>query len=155
MLIEDSLKTDPIRRLNPSLPVELPGSTSVSQAVTKMRELKIGCLLVTNDGRLTGIFTERDLLLKVMAADGSLEDPVSEHMTANPVTIQETASISEAILMMLTGGYRNVPVVSAAGKATGIISVKQITEYIVEHYPEEIYNLPPDPDQVSAEDGGA
>jgi len=56
---------------------------------------------------------------------------------------------------MEEGGYRHLPVIGDTGKAVGILSVKRIVHYLVEHFPGTIYNLPPDPDAFPQEADGA
>ena len=56
---------------------------------------------------------------------------------------------------MEEGGYRHLPVVDENGKAVGMLSVKRIIRYLVEHFPGAVYNLPPDPGAVQQEREGA
>jgi CBS domain-containing protein len=112
-----------------------------------MREHKTGCLLVVRAQKVVGIFTERDLLLKVIAGRLPLNVPIAEVMTANPVTVLPEDSVRTAIKRMQTGGYRHLPVVSEDGRPIGVISAKRIIRYVAEHYPNTIYALP-DPKEI-------
>jgi CBS domain-containing protein len=120
-----------------------------------MRQHQVGCLLVCNGDTLLGIFTERDLMRRVLAPGRPLTLPVSACMTPNPVTVSPTAPISAAVWQMEEGGYRHLPVLDATGKPVGVLSVKRIVHYLVEHYPYTVYNLPPDPGAFPLEPEGA
>lgn len=100
----------------------LPPDSTVRAAAVLMLEKRIGALLVMADGRLEGIFTERDALYRVMAESRDPDaTPVSEVMTANPDCIAPDCSAIEALRMMERGGYRHLPIV-AAGTVVGIVS---------------------------------
>jgi CBS domain-containing protein len=104
----------------------LPASTTVRAAARNMAERHIGAVLVGQDGKLQGIFTERDLLMRVVARD---RDPNStalgDVMTANPDTVGPNDLASLALERMRTSGYRHVPVV-ANGAVVGIVSLRDL-----------------------------
>ena len=115
----------------------------------------MGCVLVVDDDRLTGILTERDLLLKMEGAD--LAESVARFMTPDPETLQLDDPIVWALNRMAVGGYRHVPLVDDEGRPVGILSVKDIVHYIVALFPNEVLTLPPDPARAegwSDRDGG-
>ncbi len=102
--------------------LELPAGASVRDAAHAMRDWDMGAALVTENGRLAGIFTERDLVNRVIACDRDPEStPLSEVMTRDPDTISPGATALEALRLMEDGGYRHVPVV-AEGRLVGIVS---------------------------------
>ncbi len=102
--------------------LELPAGASVRDAAQAMRDWDVGAVLVTENGRLAGIFTERDLVNRVIACDRDPEStPLSEVMTGDPDTISPKATALEALRLMEDGGYRHVPVV-AEGRLVGIVS---------------------------------
>ncbi len=139
-----NLKTDCVARLNPTPPWYVLPSQSVAEAVQLMRDKKVGCVLVCVERRVVGIFTERDLMRRVMATGKPLNSTVAEVMTRDPVTVHPRDAISCAIKRMQKGGYRHLPVV-IDGRPVGVLSVKRIVHYLVEHFPATIYNLPPNP----------
>lgn len=114
-------------------------SNSVGHAADQMRARSHGSALVCEDGRLVGIFTERDLL-RIVAGDEGLGMPLSEVMTKNPKTITTEKSLMDAVNLLEQGGYRRLPVVDADGTPVGIIDVKTLVHFLVEHFPESIYN---------------
>jgi CBS domain-containing protein len=121
-----------------------------------MRQQRVGCVLVCReDDHLIGIFTERDLLRRVLAAELPLSVPVGLCMTRNPVVVSPKDPIGVAVRRMEEGGYRHLPVVDPAGRPLGVLSVKRIVHYLAEHFPSTIYNQPPDPNVVPLEPEGA
>jgi CBS domain-containing protein len=102
-------------------------------------------LLVVEDGtgELAGIFTERDLLRKVLGQGIELQEPISVTMSSNPVVVNPNDSIRAVVQRMQEGGYRHVPVVTEHQVPVGVISAKRIASYLVEHFPAAVYNLPP------------
>ncbi len=146
---------EPLRVLNPRSPLSVAPSATLRDAVAIMREHHVGCVLVVAGGRLAGILTERDLLLKMEGAD--LAEPVSRFMTPDPETLELDDPVVWALNRMSVGGYRHVPIVDRNGGPVGILSVKDIVHYIVALFPNEVLTLPPDPDRADvapARDGG-
>ena len=104
--------------------VELPASATVREASHLMARERVGAVLVTNDGRLEGIFTERDALGRVLAKQRDPETTrLSEVMTAKPLTVPPEASAIEALRLMRDGGFRHLPIVDGE-KLVGVISLR-------------------------------
>lgn len=104
--------------------------TSAIEVVRKMKEAGLGCALVLENGKLVGIFTERDLLNKLTGKNASSEDTaVKELMSANPETLRETDSVATALNKMSIGRYRHVPVKKADGSYS-VTSIKHVLKYI-------------------------
>ncbi len=126
--------------------VAVPLGTTIGEAARIMKEHRIGCVLVEEGDKLAGIFTERDILTKLV---GTGYDParvqVDGVMTRNPETLTPDDPIAFAMQLMSVGGFRHVPLVDADGRPVGILSVKDIVDYLVEHFPREILNIPPEP----------
>ena len=155
MELARNLKVECVSRLNPTPPRCVGPDQTVADAVALMRRHRVGCLLVCAGERVLGLFTERDLMRRVLAQGRPLSDRVSDHMTPDPVTVSPHEPISAAVRRMEEGGYRHLPVVDRGGKPRGILSVKRIVHYLVEHFPSTIYNLPPDPAAYPLEPEGA
>ena len=143
-----NLRVESVCRLQPTTPHAIEDREPVSVAVATMRREKTGCLLVTRSGRLVGIFTDRDLLARVLGPGLPLSIPMAECLTANPVTILAKDTVQTAIKRMEKGGYRHLPVVDELNRPTGILSVRRVVHYLVEHFPGLVYNQPPDPNRV-------
>jgi CBS domain-containing protein len=150
-----NLKIDSVSRLEPAPPLWVSPTQTVAEAVAAMRREGVGCVLVCADERVLGIFTERDLMRRVLAAGKPLTVPVADCMTPNPVAVHPKEPISAAVRHMEEGGYRHLPVIDELGRPLGVLSVKRIVRYLVEHFPSTVYNLPPDPDAVPHEPDGA
>jgi CBS domain-containing protein len=155
MDLRNDLKKDAIRALRTHEPSEVSVGATVGDAVACMRESKSGCVLVTEHRKPIGIFTERDVLTKVVGGHLALSTPLAEVMTHDPQAVAERNSVADVIRRMLTGGFRHMPVVDSSGNVTGVISVKRIVEYLVEHFPAAVFNLPPDPARPSTTREGA
>ncbi len=87
-------------------------ATTALEASRRMMTHNVGAIMVTDAGRLVGIFTERDAVFRVMAAGlDPRVTPLGQVMTANPQTIDPRKPLSHALHMMHEAGYRHVPVV--------------------------------------------
>jgi CBS domain-containing protein len=102
--------------------IAAPESMTVSEAARLMRERKAGAMLIVDEDRLAGIFTERDALFRVVAEGRDAKTTrLAEVMTRNPRTIHPDRPFPEALQIMHDGGFRNVPVVEN-GRPVGVIS---------------------------------
>jgi len=135
-------------------PLTVAPDTSIRDAIAKMQALRTGSLLVCHGETLRGIFTERDVL-QIVATGKSLEAPIEQHMTSDPVTISTDETIGKAIQNMAQGGYRRLPIVDQDGAASGVVKVSHILRHLVEHFPEAVYNLPPSPNPTTQSREGA
>lgn len=115
---------------------------------------RVGCVVVVDQEKLVGLFTERDLLCKVVPAGIEIaETPVSEVMTRQPETLPVDSPLVFALQRMTVGGYRHVPLVDGNGKAVAVISMRDIVQHIVSLYPDQVLNLPDQPSSWSGRDG--
>jgi CBS domain-containing protein len=129
--VERSLMEDPVSVLRPREPVMVRPTTTVREAIQIMLARDIGSLLVVDgDGKLRGVFSERDLLTKVAGRTDPYETrPVQEFMTPDPETVCSGDTLAFALHKMDCGGYRHLPVVST-GRPTGVISVRDLLRHI-------------------------
>ncbi len=136
-------------------PAVVDADATVVAAVNAMNERRTGCVLVQRHGRLTGIFTERDVLRRLIFRDGNRSWPVESVMTHDPITLPPGASVAYALNKRSVDGFRHIPIVAEDGRAIGVVSMKDIVRYVVEFFPEAVLNLPADPDQAipKTEDG--
>lgn len=111
--------------------------TAVLQAAARMAERKVGAMLVAEQGRLIGIFTERDLLVRVVAAG---KDPrttlLADVMTRAPRTVVPTTPFGEALVVMQENGFRHLPVVED-GRPLGMISARHAMDPELEEFRSE------------------
>lgn len=131
-----------------AVPVSVPPDATVTSAVELMRDRKVSAIMVEereNDRRLVGIFTDRDLVTRAFGTPGFAEAPVSRFMTPDPETLRPQDSVAYALNKMSAGRFRHVPLVDEAGRPAGMISIRDIADFLVELFPEEIQNLPSEP----------
>ena len=76
-------------------------------------------------------------------------------MTADPETLRPEDRIAWALKLMHVGGYRHVPLTDETGRPVGVISVKDIVDFIVDLFPAPVLNLPPDPRRTDYSEGGS
>ena len=128
--------------------------TPLSQAIEAMKNAEDGCVIISDDGRVTGIFTERDLLTKVVGQEVDLNSPISNWMQPSVFTLSPEATIGDAVRLMNERSFRNIPL-EMKGELIGSISVFDIITYLAECYPKSTMNLPPLSAQVmDTVDGG-
>ena len=153
MTLRENLQHDAVEALRVLEPAEIEEDGVVSEAIRLMRERSIGCVVVTRNGSPVGILTERDILTKVVSENLPGRTAISAVMTSPAELLQEGCSVSTVIQRMHKGGFRHMPVVDASNKLLGVVSIKGIVEYIVEHFPSAVFNVPPDeaPEQVARE----
>jgi CBS domain-containing protein len=155
MELSRNLRVDTIARLDPSPPHAVDADAAVADAVATMRAERVGCVLVTDRGRLVGLFTERDLLARVLARGKAFDLLLRSCMTPNPITVGPGDSIRTAVRRMQKGGYRHLPVVDANGRPVGVVSARRVVHYLVEHFPALVHNQPPDAQQYPEAPEGA
>ena len=115
--VRDFLARDVLLRASPE--------ETVRDAAIGMAAHHCGAILVCRDDTLVGIFTERDLISRVVAMGRDLDTPLVEVMTANPDIIAADASIMTAIRQMNEHGYRHLPVVED-DRVLGILSIRDL-----------------------------
>lgn len=131
-------------------------STSIHDVLQVMRDNRRGVVLVADNGKLAGIFTERDVLMKIAGTRVDLKrTPVRNFMTANPDTLPAESSIAYAINKMVVEGYRHIPLVDETGRPTGVVSMRDLIEHIAGHFQKDVLNLPPNPRAMPRQREGA
>lgn len=114
------------------------GDLTVGQTLAKMAELDIACVLVMRDERLLGVFSERDVLLKVADRFEQVKErPVAELMTPEPAFIRRTDSPAKAVNLMAVSGFRHVPIVNVDDHVVGVLGPRRVTAYLRSHFDEE------------------
>ncbi len=114
---------------------------TVAQVAHRMAELHVGAILVIDRGELKGIFSERDFLVRVVVGG---RDPnatlVSEVMTTNVFTVDESVSMEEAMETMRIHNCRHLPVTSRDG-VVGLLSMRDLMNYALEQKTEELHHM--------------
>jgi CBS domain-containing protein len=138
-------------------PVTVPPGTSLAECLRAIQRTGTGdsVFVCEDDGRLVGVLTERDIFASLVGDELDLGLPVETLMTLEPHTLDLDQTIHDAVTLMQTGRYRNVPIVDADGLLVGVIRQSDIIRYLAESFPEELLNLPPRPNQPIEESEGA
>jgi CBS domain-containing protein len=143
--IRGALFNDTIAVLGPAEPICLPPTASVHDAVQAMlARHQAGVLVVGPGGRLIGIFTERDVLNRVVGQGLDVrETPLERVMTPNPEALTATQRVAYAIHCMSVAGYRTVPLVDADRRPVGVVTVSDVIRWLAGLFPEAVLNLAP------------
>ena len=149
-----SLDSEGVGSAYPDQPLAATANDSVGDVLQLLRAQRTGAAVICEGDKLVGILTERDAL-KLMACGADFSQPVREVMSNEPKTIPSSATVAEAIRVMAQGGYRHLPILDDDGKPAGVVAVHGIVRYLVDHFPETVYNLPPDPKSAPREREGA
>jgi CBS-domain-containing membrane protein len=122
----------------------------IFKVVDEMKAKGRGAVVVEEQGTLVGIFTERDLMSRLDHSDALWQHViVRDVMTPKPTVIRPDDSLAEALRRLVSGKRRHLPVVDDAGKVVGLLSIRDILGFIASKFPEEMMNLPPNPDHES------
>jgi len=155
MTIEQALRDERLGNLRLSDPACVGRGTSLRETLRLMRQEDAGCVLVCDGERPVGIFTERDVLDKLIGRGVSESEPVDRFMTPDPACLGPSDSLGDAVRLMTEGGYRHIPLLDEHGRRAGLIAARDIVNYVAEHFPAEVVNLPPRLDQVFKTPEGA
>ena len=130
--VGDGMLRDQIQTLNPKQPVTTSPDTPLEDALHIMLENKIGSILVVEDEKLVGIFSERDAVNRVGVEFDTLRNqPISDFMTPMPGTLEAENKIVFAVHKMAIGRYRHIPIVDG-DRPVGMISIRDILRYAEE-----------------------
>src|SRR2546421_12280067 len=124
-----SVMEDDLSHLDQEFLTVAPNSPA-REVIDQMKKSRLGCALVLDDGKLVGIFTERDLLNKLTGKAASDQaTPVSGLMSPNPEFLRETDSVATAVNKMSMGRYRHIPIYKGDGTYS-VTSIKHVLKYI-------------------------
>jgi CBS domain-containing protein len=149
-----SLESEHVGSAYPKRPLASTADSTVGEVFQLFRAQRTGAVMVCDGSKLVGVFTERDAL-RLMAEGADLSTPLRDVMSGSPATVSSDTTVGEAIRKMSEGGYRHLPIVDSANKPVGMVDVKGIVHYLVEHFPDAVYNLPPNPNRSPSEREGA
>lgn len=136
--VESCLLRDRLEKVPLQKPVTtVAPNTPLGEVLKLMASRSIGCVLITDEERLVGIFSERDVVNRVNVRAAELSDhPVSEFMTRDPQSLEVDAKVAFALHRMGIGHYRHVPIVDNQSRPTAIISVRDILNYLTDRLAE-------------------
>ncbi len=143
--LEGALLSDTVKLLAPSEPIRFPAEATVHEAVTKMvANRRAAVVIVDEEGRLIGIFTERDVLTRVVGQGRDLHrTTLGEVMTRDPEALSPQDRICYAINRMNNAGYRTVPLVDAERRPIGVVTINDVVKWLAGIFPEAVLNLRP------------
>ncbi len=143
---DSSLIRAPLSDLPVREAIVMSTSDTVTDAMRSMQREHRGCVLITDDGtrasKLVGIFTERDVLLRIVdRGKNPATLPLAEVMTPDPDVLPVKSTVAYALNKMCVGGFRHVPVVDEEHRPAFVVSVRDVVEFLVEAFPREVLNL--------------
>jgi len=141
--IEEILSDVLIDEVRLSPPVIATAATTLEEAYGLLEQSRHGAVVVCEEDRVCGIFTERDVLYRTALEDLDPRTPLADLMTRDPFTLRLDARVSEAVTAMTHRGYRHVPLVSRSGSCVGLLASRDVLRFIGDHFPEAVLNLPP------------
>jgi 2-oxoglutarate ferredoxin oxidoreductase subunit beta len=132
--MQDHLDNAEISVLNPKVPITVEQRTSLANSIRIMTSHNIGCLLVTDeDGRLVGVFTERDVLNRVACQVEDLTHAhIVDYMTPEPFALKVDMPIKHALHLMSVHEFRHLPLVDNDFKPEGVISFRDVVHHLKE-----------------------
>lgn len=136
-------------------PVTIASDAPLGEALALLRREDAGCLVVVAGERMDGILTDRDVVEHCFAPEVDLGAPVRVFMRRDPPTIGPEDSVETALAILDRRRVRYVPIVDAAGRAQGVVSVRAIIDFLAESVPMLILNQPPEPTRpLARREGG-
>ncbi len=134
--------TQPLLKISHHPPICVAPETPVREAVDAMVQARVGAVAVVKDGVLVGIFTERDLMKRVVARD---LDPratrVGDVMVAGPVEVAADTPRHRALELMLTNHFRHLPITDGKGTVLGMLSIRNLLRHQVTRLAEDVRAL--------------
>ena len=152
--LQRNLNTETVDHADPADPPCVEPTVAVREVLQLLKEHRTGCAVVCRDQVLVGIFTERDGL-RLMADGADMDVPIEQVMVTRPVTLSASSTVGEAVAKMSSGGYRRMPLVDDDGRLVGLLKVSGILHYLVQHFPNVVYTLPPTPHHSTQQREGA
>ncbi len=135
--------------VNPKL-VQAPPDISLENAVQLMQENKSGYIVIAKNKKVVGLFSENDVVLRILERDADWAKPISEFMAQNPPVLNIKDSVGSAIDLMGQSNFYHIPLVDDKNELVNVLSVRTLIRFLAEFYPTEVYNLPPKHDQIMA-----
>lgn len=153
--VEILLKEKKIYQIvNPRL-VQAGPEISIKDAVLMMQKNRSGYIVIAKNKKVVGIFTENDVIQKILGEILDWNCSVSEFMTKEPPVLRMQDSVGQAIDVMGSKRLYHIPLVDEKNNLVNVISVRTLIRFLSEFYPTEIYNLPPKFNQLmETQEGG-
>ena len=146
--IHDALRQSRVLDLGPLPAPRLSLASAVQQGLQQLVRARRGAIVVVDGLRPVGIFTERDVVLRIppdlfTSRELRQRTPLKEVMTEPPVTVRRQVRLNEAVETMARLGHRHLVVVDRRGELRGLLTTSDIVQFLTDQFPEETMNLPP------------
>jgi len=155
MSLENELRNEQVSHLDLSSFSAVSSGATVRAVLDRLRSENHHVALVTAEGGLIGVFTDRDVINRVLDEPGALDSAVDAYMTRDPITVRPDASAADALGLMDKYHVRNLPVVDADGAIVGDMTHRAVIEYLAARYPVEVLNLSSEPERFTSRAEGA
>ena len=132
--LEESLAEEPVSNIQHNPHASISPETLVEDAVRQLANQHVACLLVEENEKLVGVFTEREVLNKVALEKDVLKRPVRDIMTIDPIYVYADDPAASALSVMAGSGYRHVPIVDSDENVIGIVSPQRVTAFLSAHF---------------------
>ena len=123
----------PLSQVRLPEPLKIERSAPVSKAIDLLRSAPDSAVVVSDAGKVVGIFTERDVLNKIAGNPARLTDPVSRWMTHDPVLLRETDTMAVAMNKMGGGGFRHIPLLRG-DEVIGVVTASDVMKWVIARY---------------------
>jgi CBS domain-containing protein len=144
--LESALISTTLTDVVKKAPLLVASQTSMAVVLQAMRDDDRGAALVVEAGKLVGIFTKRDVLMKVAGQPIDLtQSEINTFMTCDPVTLPVDSIVAFALNRMVLEGFRHIPLMDDENRPVAVVSMRNVIEYLSEYFNRETMNLPPDP----------
>jgi 2-oxoglutarate/2-oxoacid ferredoxin oxidoreductase subunit beta len=154
--LQSALVTITLRDVVDHTPLLVESDASLAAVIESMQRNDRGTVLVVEGGSLVGIFTERDVLMKVAGHPIDLtQSKISAFMTPDPVCLPADSAVAFALNRMVLEGFRHIPVVDDDNRPVAEVSMRNLIEYLSDFFNRDVLNLPPDPHVKSIKREGA
>lgn len=139
MGLQENILSQPVSELELRELITVTPATTVREAMNKMRQKKLGCVVVVDeDGRPLGKFTERLLIKLLLERPGSMDEHVGDHMASAWAHVTKAEPIAKVIDLMKTKKLRFVVIIDDDGRAVALTGQKGVIEYIADHFPRQV-----------------
>jgi len=154
--LESALVTITLSDVVEHTPLLVEADANLAAVIEAMQRGNRGTVLVVEAVKLVGIFTERDVLMKVAGRPLDLrQSKVSLFMTPDPVCLPADSPVAFALNRMVLEGFRHIPVVDDEHHPVAEVSMRNLIEYLSDFFNRDVLNLPPDPHVKSVKREGA
>jgi CBS domain-containing protein len=135
----ENIRSEPVSRLALREPVVVGRDATVRDAITRMREQKLGCAIVVDDERKPiGLFAESRLTQLLRETPAAVYDPIIEHLEPQWPTVELNDPISRVLTALELDNVRFLIVVDDQGRLAGLTGQKGLMEYVAEHFPRQV-----------------